>query len=78
MFPTVPECLDILVSIDVRPATRVGRESQMKSQKGHAKDAAPTVTHIRLKMKGAPASRSGAGALRIYDVAINSRDPSAR
>lgn len=54
-----------------------GRESQAEEQEGHFHDAAPAVTHIRLKMKGAPGSRPG-GGLGIYDVAINARDPSAR
>lgn len=37
----------------------------------------PAVTHVRLKMRGPP-SNGSAGALRIYDVAINARDPEAR
>lgn len=40
-------------------------------------DVVPLVTHIRLKMKG-PSSNGSAGALIIYDVAVNARDPSAR
>lgn len=77
-LPTVPEYREILISIAVCAATRADRESQQKSQEGHAEDTVPAVTHIRLKMKVAPASRSGGGALMIYDVAINARDPSAR
>ena len=54
------------------------RESQRKAQGGGGSlDAIPAVTHVRLKMKGGPGSRPG-GALSIYDVAINARDPSAR
>lgn len=66
------------MSIAVCAATHADRESQQKSQEGHAEDTVPAVTHIRLKMKVAPASRSGGGALMIYDVAINARDPSTR
>ena len=56
------------------PSCDACREPQRKKKEV---ETAPAVTHIRLKMKGAPASRSG-GALRIYDVSINERDPSAR
>lgn len=47
------------------------------AQEGRSQEAIPAVTHVRLKMKGAPGSRPG-GALSIYDISINARDPSAR
>lgn len=53
------------------------RDSHRKAQAGSALQPVTAVTHVRLKMKGTTASRSG-GALRIYDVAINAPDPSAR
>ncbi|CAM9421397.1 unnamed protein product, partial [Sphacelaria rigidula] len=52
------------------------RESQ-KNSGARTCDEAPAVTHIRLRMKG-PASPGPAGPLRIYDVAVNTRDPAAR
>lgn len=61
----------------VRTMTHYLRDPHRKAQAGSALQAVTAVTHVRLRMKGATASRSG-GALRIYDVAINAPDPSAR
>ncbi|CAM9363935.1 unnamed protein product, partial [Laminaria digitata] len=52
------------------------RDPHRKAKVDSALQPVTAVTHVRLKMKGATASRSG-GALRIYDVAINAPDPSA-
>ncbi|CAM9591597.1 unnamed protein product, partial [Scytosiphon promiscuus] len=53
------------------------REPRRMAPEGRFQEATPTVTHVRLKMKGAPGGRPG-GALNIYDVSINAPDPSAR
>ena len=61
----------------IRTMTHSLRDPHRKEQVAPALQPITAVTHVRLKMKGATASRSG-GALRIYDVAINAPDPSAR
>ncbi|CAM9107710.1 unnamed protein product, partial [Ectocarpus fasciculatus] len=57
-------------------ALRRKTEPRRKALEGRSHDVIPAVTHVRLKMRGAPGGRPG-GALSIYDVAINARDPSA-
>lgn len=61
----------------LRQPTMSFREPRRKALEGRSHDVIPAVTHVQLKMRGAPGGRPG-GALSIYDVAINARDPSAR
>lgn len=61
----------------IRTITYSLRDPHRTAPTDSALQPVTAVTHVRLKMKGATTSRSG-GALRIYDVAINAPDPSAR